>query len=51
MEIKWIMISTALIFTTLAIGHAVEDYSHNQCKQVYAVSNKPAEDILKICGK
>ena len=51
MEIKWTMIALAVLFGSVAVSEAVVSISHNDCKQVYALSDRTAEDILKICGK
>ena len=49
MEIKWLMIGFAVMISSISVDHAISSHSQNQCKQVYAASNRSAEDILKIC--
>lgn len=51
MELKWVMIGFAACMIAISIDHAVSQDSQNQCKQVYATSNRTAEEIIKICSR
>ena len=50
MEVKWIMIGSAIMFGTLFAGMGVEKYQVNQCRIASVQAGKSADEINKICN-
>lgn len=50
MEIKWIMISAALIFCAMFAGIGVSEYNKSQCRIEAIKAGMDAESIVKTCG-
>lgn len=51
METKWIALIVMTWLIMMFGGLAVEKYMTAQCKMHYVQSDKPAEEIVKICGQ
>ena len=50
MEIKWTMISTAVIFGTMFAGMGLDHYSKNQCRVEAIKAGVEADKIKTACG-
>lgn len=50
MEIKWLMISFAVVMGTLGIADAVRMYQTGQCRIEAIKAQVPAEKINLSCG-
>jgi len=49
MEMKWVMISLAMIFGSMFVAVGVEKHQQNQCRIASVQAGKSADDISKIC--
>lgn len=49
MEMKWIMIAFAVVFTGMFVGLGANEYHKGQCRIEAIKAKMPSDDIAKIC--
>ena len=48
-EFKWLMVTFAVVMSSLAAADAASKYSLQQCRVAAIAASMPAEEIAKVC--
>ena len=49
MEVKWLAIAFAVMFSFMFVSSGFSDYSKSQCRIASVQAGKSVEEIVKIC--